>query len=93
MDKWTPSGSAPFQAQPGLASLEPYKKYISSFKSRERGRRLGSASLDVAQLHSSDTGAPGHMAVTLDQVISDHQQDTAPSLEVSWKRSFSVGGQ
>src|SRR5207244_11311638 len=32
MDKWTPSGSgANFKLSPILASLEPYKKYVSSF--------------------------------------------------------------
>src|SRR5580692_5025483 len=32
MDKWTPSGSgADFKLNTILASLEPYKKYVSSF--------------------------------------------------------------
>ena len=32
LDKWTPSGSgADFKLSPILASLEPYKKYVSSF--------------------------------------------------------------
>src|SRR5215207_11618248 len=32
LDKWTPSGSgAAFRLSPILASLEPYKKYVSSF--------------------------------------------------------------
>ena len=31
MDKWTPSGAgADFKLSPILASLEPYKKYVSS---------------------------------------------------------------
>src|SRR5438045_6750342 len=36
MDKWTPSGSsANFKLSPILASLEPYKKYVSSFRNIE----------------------------------------------------------
>ena len=32
MDRWTPSGSgADFKLSPILSSLEPYKKYVSSF--------------------------------------------------------------
>ena len=58
MDKWTPSGSgADFKLSPILSSLEPYKKYVSSFGNlRERGHRgLGSHlhSCDMAQRHAS----------------------------------------
>src|SRR5215472_3746928 len=36
MDRWTPSGSgANFKLSPILSSLEPYKKYISSFGNLE----------------------------------------------------------
>ena len=36
LDKWTPSGSgANFKLSPILASLEPYKKYVSSFGNLE----------------------------------------------------------
>src|SRR6201988_4100433 len=36
MDKWTPSGSgADFKLSPILASLEPYRRYVSSFRGLE----------------------------------------------------------
>ena len=58
MDKWTPSGSgADFKLSPILASLEPYKKYVTSFGNLENAatRGLGSYvhSRDVAQRHPS----------------------------------------
>ena len=58
MDKWTPSGSgADFKLSPILASLEPYKKYVSSFGNLENAATAGSVhtlhSCDVAQRHSS----------------------------------------
>src|ERR1043165_6565928 len=43
MDKWTPSGSgASFKLSPMLASLEPHKKYISSFGNLENAAAAGS---------------------------------------------------
>src|SRR5205814_7848369 len=43
LDKWTPSGSgADFKLSPILASLEPYKKYVSSFGGLENAATAGS---------------------------------------------------
>src|SRR5712671_488 len=91
MDKWTPSGSgANFKLSPILASLEPYKKYVSSFGNLENAATAGSVHSFTPSTWLSctrpDTGrARAHMAVTLDQVISKViSQDTPlPSLEVS----------
>ena len=91
MDKWTPSGSgADFKLSPILASLEPYKKYVSSFGNLENAATAGSVhSFTPATWLSAtrpDTGGPrAHMATTLDQVIAKIiSQDTPlPSLEVS----------
>src|SRR4029434_5011498 len=91
MDKWTPSGSgANFKLSPILSSLEPYKKYVSSFGNLENAATAGSGhSLTPSTWLSCtrpDTGrTKAHMAVTLDQVISKIiSQDTPlPSLEVS----------
>jgi len=91
MDKWTPSGSgAEFRLSPILASLEPYKKYVSSFGNLENAATAGSVHSFTPSTWLSctrpDTGrAKAHMAVTLDQVISKIiSQDTPlPSLEVS----------
>src|SRR6476646_12149426 len=76
MDKWTPSGAgADFKLSPILASLEPYKKYVSSFGNLQNAATAGSVhSFTPATWLSAtrpDTGAPrAHMAVTLDQVIA-----------------------
>src|SRR5438874_838927 len=91
MDKWTPSGSgANFKLSPILASLEPYKKYVSSFGNLENAATAGSVHSFTPSTWLSctrpDTGrTKAHMAVTLDQVISKIiSQDTPlPSLEVS----------
>jgi hypothetical protein len=91
MDRWTPSGSgADFKLSPILASLEPYKKYISSFGNLENAATRGSVhSFTPATWLSAtrpDTGAArAHMATTLDQVIAKiiGQETRLPSLEVS----------
>jgi hypothetical protein len=91
MDKWTPSGSgATFKLSPILASLEPYKKYVSSFGNLQNAATAGSVhSFTPATWLSAtrpDTGAPrAHMATTLDQVIAKMigQETSLPSLEVA----------
>src|SRR5256714_20103 len=91
MDKWTPSGSgADFKLSPILASLEPYKKYVSAFGNLENAATAGSVHSFTPSTWLSctrpDTGrTKAHMAVPLDQVISKIiSQDTPlPSLEVS----------
>src|SRR5438876_213454 len=43
MDRWTPSGAgADFKLSQILASLEPYKKYVSSFGNLENAATAGS---------------------------------------------------
>src|SRR5262249_60077868 len=89
MDKWTPSGSgANFKLSPILSSLEPYKKYVSSFGNLENASTAGSVHSFTPSTWLSctrpDTGrTKAHMAVTLDQVISKIiSQDTPlPSLD------------
>ena len=91
MDKWTPSGSgANFKLSPILASLEPYKKYVSSFGNLENAATAGSVHTFTPATWLSATrpdtgGARAHMAITLDQVVAKViSQDTPlPSLEVS----------
>jgi len=90
-DRWTPSGSgANFKLSPILSSLEPYKKYVSSFGNVENAATAGSVHTFTPATWLSatrpDTGGPkAHMATTLDQVIAKViSQDTPlPSLEVS----------
>jgi hypothetical protein len=91
MDKWTPSGSgAGFKLSPILSSLEPYKKYVSSFGNLENAATQGSVHTFTPATWLSatrpDTGGPkAHMATTLDQVIAKviGQDTPLPSLEVS----------
>src|SRR4029077_8268692 len=90
-DKWTPSGAGSnFKLSPILASLEPYKKYVSSFGNLENAATAGSVhSFTPATWLSAtrpDTGSPrAHMATTLDQVFAKviSQNTPLPSLEVS----------
>jgi hypothetical protein len=91
LDKWTPSGSgATFKLSAILASLEPYKKYVSSFGNLQNAATAGSVhSFTPATWLSAtrpDTGAPrAHMATTLDQAIAKiiGQETPLPSLEVA----------
>src|SRR5215469_3408499 len=90
-DKWTPSGAgADFKLSPILSSLEPYKKYVTSFGNIENAATAGSVhTFNPATWLSAtrpDTGGPrAHMAVTLDQVMAKIiSQDTPlPSLELA----------
>ena len=90
-DKWTPSGAGgSFKLSPILASLEPWKKYVSSLGNLENAATAGSVhSFTPATWLSAtrpDTGSPrAHMATTLDQVIAKviGQDTPLPSLEVS----------
>jgi hypothetical protein len=91
MDKWTPSGSgADFKLSPILSSLEPFKKYVSSFGNLENAATAGSVHTFTPATWLSatrpDIGGPrAHMAITLDQVIAKIiSQDTPlPSLELA----------
>jgi Protein of unknown function (DUF1552) len=90
-DKWTPSGAgANFKLSPILASLEPYKKYVSSFGNLENAATAGSvhAFTPATWLSATrpDTGsARAHMATTLDRVVARviGQDTPLPSLEVA----------
>ncbi|HEX5000606.1 MAG TPA: DUF1552 domain-containing protein [Terriglobia bacterium] len=91
MDRWTSSGAgANFKLSPILASLEPYKKYVTSFGNLENKASAGSVhTLNPATWLSAtrpDTGSRRvHMAPTLDQVIAKSigQETPLPSLEVA----------
>ena len=91
MDKWTPSGAgADFKLSQILASLEPYKKYVTSFGNLENKATAGSvhAFTPATWLSATrpDTGSPrAHMSTTLDQVIAKiiGQETPLPSLEVA----------
>jgi hypothetical protein len=91
MDRWTPAGAgADFKLSPILASLEPHKKYVTSFGNLQNNAMVGGVhSLAPATWLSGmrpDRGSRGaSMATTLDQVVAKHigQNTTLPSLEVA----------
>jgi hypothetical protein len=91
MDRWTPSGAgADFRLSPILASLESYKRYVTSFGNLENRAMVGGVhSLAPATWLSGvrpDKAARGaSMTTTLDQVVARQigQNTTLPSLEVA----------
>jgi len=91
MDRWTPSGSgAGFKLSPILSSLEPYKKYVTSFGNLQNNAMVGGVhSLAPATWLSGtkpDRGSAGaSMSTTLDQVVAQNigKDTTLPSLEVA----------
>ena len=91
MDRWTPAGAgADFKLSPILASLEPHKKYVTSFGNLQNNAMVGGVhSLAPATWLSGmkpDRGSRGaSMSTTLDQVVAKQigQNTTLPSLEVA----------
>jgi Protein of unknown function (DUF1552) len=91
MDRWTPGGTgADFKLSPILASLEPHKKYVTSFGNLQNNAMVGGVhSLAPATWLSGmkpDRGSRGaSMSTTLDQVVAKQigQNTTLPSLEVA----------
>src|SRR6185436_19750371 len=91
MDKWTPSGAgANFTLSPILASLEPYKKYVTSFGNLQNQAMVGGvhgfAPATWLSGHRPERGsASASMSTTLDQVVAQQigQNTTLPSLELS----------
>jgi hypothetical protein len=91
MDKWTPTGKgADFKLSPILSSLEPYKKYVSSFGNLENAAAAGSVhtfnpATWLSSVRPVTTAAGPRMTTTLDQVMAKMigQETPLPSLEVS----------
>ncbi len=91
MDKWTPRGAgANFTLSPILTSLEPHKKYVTSFGNLQNQAMVGGvhgfAPATWLSATRPDRGSVGaRMSTTLDQVIASQigQSTPLPSLEVS----------
>jgi uncharacterized protein DUF1552 len=91
MDRWTPSGSgADFKLSPILKSLEPLKRYVTSFGNLQNQAMAGGVHSLAPATWLSGTrpdkaSASASMATTLDQVVAQHigQNTTLPSLEVA----------
>ena len=98
VDVWTSTGKgADFKLGPTLASLDPLKKYVTTFDNIENLAAGGSVhTLNPATWLSCvhpDTAAKGaSMSVTLDQVIAQHigQKTALPSLEVCSETTIQV---
>lgn len=91
MDHWTPSGKGPtFKLSPVLASLEKYKRYVTSFGGLEDLASLDSVHVLVpaawlSGVHPNTASAFPDMAITLDQAVAQHigQETSLPSLQVA----------
>ncbi|MGB6451999.1 MAG: DUF1552 domain-containing protein [Steroidobacteraceae bacterium] len=98
VDAWSSTGKgADFTLGKTLASLEPYKKYVTTFDNLENLAALGSVhTLNPATWLSCvrpDTEAKGaSMSITLDQLVAQHigQKTALPSLEVCSETTIQV---
>ena len=98
MDNWTPKGTGSnFEFNTIMKSLEPHRRYVTSFTNLENAASAGSVhTLNPATWLSSirpDSGAPGaSMATTLDQVIAQQigQETPLPSLELASETTVQV---
>ena len=97
MDRWTPSGAgADFKLSPILASLEPYKKYVTSFGNLENKAMIGGVhSLAPATWLSGvkpERAARGaSMETTLDQIVARQiGQDTTLAVARSRRRDHAA---
>ncbi|HTQ99483.1 MAG TPA: DUF1552 domain-containing protein [Candidatus Acidoferrum sp.] len=98
VDAWTSTGKGDsFKLGQTLASLEPYKKYVTTFEHLENTAAGGSVhTLNPATWLSCvrpDTAAKGaSMSITLDQVIAQQlgQKTALPSLEVASETTIQV---
>ncbi|MGC1457178.1 MAG: DUF1552 domain-containing protein [Steroidobacteraceae bacterium] len=98
VDFWSSTGKgADFTLGKTLASLEPYKKYVTTFDNLENLAALGSVhtynpATWLSCVHP-DTDAKGaSMSITLDQIVAQHigQQTALPSLEVCSETTIQV---
>jgi len=91
MDKWTPRGAgADFTLSPILKSLDPHKRYVTSFGNLSNQAMVGGvhgfAPATWLSATRPDKGSVGaSMSATLDQIVAKQigQSTSLPSLEVS----------
>jgi hypothetical protein len=97
VDTWTSSGAGDsFQLGKMMASLEPYKTYVTTFENIENNSALGSVhTLNPATWLSCvrpGEGSVPALATTLDQVIAQQlgQETALPSLEMATETTVQV---
>jgi Protein of unknown function (DUF1552) len=98
VDTWSSTGKgADFKLGKTLASLEPYKKYVTTFDNLENLAALGSVHTynpaTWLSCEHPDTQAKGaNMSITLDQIVANHigQTTALPSLEVCSETTIQV---
>ncbi len=98
MDHWMPSGAGPtFKLSPILASLEKYKRYVTSFDGLEDRASLDSVHVLVpavwlSGVHPNIASPTPDMAITLDQAVANHigQETAMPSLQVAAETTIQV---
>jgi len=91
MDRWTPSGSGTdFKLNVIMQSLEPYKKYVTSFGNIKNDAWAGTQHVLnpatwLSGMRPDDKPTSPHMSATLDQVIAGQiaQDAPFPSLQVA----------
>lgn len=89
VDRWTPAGSgAAFTFKVITKSLEPYKKYVTSFGNLKNDAAVGNIHTRRPGTWLSGvqpTQPAGSLSTTVDQVIAGHiaQNTPVPSLQVS----------
>ena len=98
VDTWSSTGKgADFKLGKTLASLEPYKRYVTTFDNLENLAALGSVHTynpaTWLSCEHPDTQAKGaSMSITLDQIVAQHigQKTALPSLEVCSETTIQV---
>lgn len=98
MDHWMPSGKGPtFKLSPILASLEKYKRYVTSFSNLEDRASLDSVHVLVpaawmSGVQPNASSVIPDMAITLDQAVAKQigQETALPSLEVASETTIQV---
>ncbi|HEX3837971.1 MAG TPA: DUF1552 domain-containing protein [Steroidobacteraceae bacterium] len=98
MDHWMPSGTgADFKLSPILASLEKYKRYVTSFSNLEDKASFDSVHVLVpaawlSGVQPNISSVTPDMAITLDQAVAKQigQETAIPSLEMASETTVQV---
>ena len=98
VDFWSSTGKgADFTLGKTLASLEPFKKYVTTFDNLENPASLGSVhtfnpATWLSCVHPDAAAKGASMSITLDQVIAQRlgQKTALPSLEVCSETTIQV---